>query len=254
LRPPYPVLPALPTLLPLTPHNEDVLPGSCEIQLAGETLQLLPQRAIYWPRESTLFVADVHFGKAAAMRAAAIAVPGGTTSTDLARLDELLDLTGAGRLVLLGDLWHAKKGLAPETVRVVAEWRQSHSELDIRLVIGNHDRRTGKLPAEVAIDAQAEGCCLGPFTLLHDPAAPAEGYALAGHVHPAVRLTGRAAQSATLRCFWVRPHVCVLPSFGSFTGSAIIEPEKDDRILVVTGESVQEIALRPQRRVNYDPA
>ena len=29
-----------------------------EIEVAGETLQLLPEKALYWPREKTLFIAD----------------------------------------------------------------------------------------------------------------------------------------------------------------------------------------------------
>jgi hypothetical protein len=40
-----------------------------EIVLAGETLRLLPDKALYWPRQQTLFIADAHFGKVAAFRA-----------------------------------------------------------------------------------------------------------------------------------------------------------------------------------------
>ena len=38
--------------------------------VAGEQLLLLGERAVYWERTRTLFVADPHFGKAAAFRAA----------------------------------------------------------------------------------------------------------------------------------------------------------------------------------------
>ena len=35
------------------------------LDLAGERVVLMADRALYWPRFTTLFVADAHFGKAA---------------------------------------------------------------------------------------------------------------------------------------------------------------------------------------------
>ena len=45
---------------------------------------LLAERALYWPRAATLFVADVHLGKAAAFRAGGVPLPRGATAADLA--------------------------------------------------------------------------------------------------------------------------------------------------------------------------
>ena len=39
------------------------------IQCAGETVWLLPERALWWPAQRMLMVADAHFGKAATFRA-----------------------------------------------------------------------------------------------------------------------------------------------------------------------------------------
>jgi len=39
------------------------------VQLAGEHLRLLPERADYWVERQTLLVADIDWGKAAIMRA-----------------------------------------------------------------------------------------------------------------------------------------------------------------------------------------
>ena len=44
-------------------------------EVAGERLVLLPEMAAYWERAGTLLVADPHFGKAAAFRAAGIPEP-----------------------------------------------------------------------------------------------------------------------------------------------------------------------------------
>ena len=72
------------------------------IELAGESVSLLPERAIYWPREGALIVADLHWGKAASFRAAGVPIPSGTTSADLARLNRALDRTGAGLSASVG--------------------------------------------------------------------------------------------------------------------------------------------------------
>ena len=81
-----------------------------ELTVAGERVQALAEAALYWPARQTLFVADLHLGKAASFRASGIPVPGGTTAGNLARLERALAATGAKRLVCLGDLLHARAG------------------------------------------------------------------------------------------------------------------------------------------------
>ena len=78
--------------------------------LCGEQVELLAARALHWPRERTVFVADVHLGKAAAFRAGGVPLPRGSTAADLARLARVLQQTGARRLVVLGDFLHARGG------------------------------------------------------------------------------------------------------------------------------------------------
>ena len=43
--------------------------------ISGEQLDLLPEKAIWWPRRRTLLVADVHCGKDATFRAMGVPVP-----------------------------------------------------------------------------------------------------------------------------------------------------------------------------------
>src|SRR5690349_17592680 len=101
--------------------------SSAVADVAGERLELLPERAVYWGRVKTLLVADPHFGKAAAFRAAGVLVPRGTTTETLSRLDAALARTGASRILFLGDFLHAKEGRSPETLRTINEWRDRWS-------------------------------------------------------------------------------------------------------------------------------
>jgi metallophosphoesterase superfamily enzyme len=79
---------------------------------------------------------------------------------------------------------------------------------------------------------------MAPFALVHEPAPVRGGYALAGHIHPAVRLAERGGQSLRLPCFWFGPRGGVLPSFGAFTGSALVRPRAGDQVFVVADGEV----------------
>ena len=208
------------------------------IDAAGETLTLLAERAAYWARKSTLLVADPHFGKAATFRALGVPVPRGTTTGTLARLDTAIEHTNARRVVFLGDFLHAREGRAPETLRVINEWRRERSAIEMLLVRGNHDARSGDPPVELDIKCVDGPAVKTPFVFSHHPAPSAEGYVVAGHVHPGVRLAGAAREQVRLPCFWFGASVAVLPAFGEFTGLADVDVAPADRVWVVADGAV----------------
>lgn len=206
--------------------------------IANETLHLLPERALYWPRTKTLFIADPHFGKDATFRAHAIPLPEGTTATELERLTQALDRTGAQQLIILGDLLHAAKGREPAVLDRVSQWRSRHANLTIHLVRGNHDRHAGDPPA--AWDMRlVDGPTPGPYWVLnHEPLEPEQGYALVGHLHPAVQLTGKGRQALKLPCFWFGAKCGVLPAFSEFVDHGTVRPRQGEQVFVVTQAQV----------------
>jgi DNA ligase-associated metallophosphoesterase len=212
-------------------------------EVAGEQLILMPERMAYWERAQTLLVADAHFGKAAAFRAACVPVPRGTTTGSLARLDAALARTGASRAVFLGDFLHAREGREAETTRVVAEWRRRNAAVDMVLVRGNHDKRAGDPGPEIDIRCVDAPLVDPPFVFTHKPGVSDDGYVLCGHLHPAARLTGLGRESARLPCFWVRSRMAVLPAFGEFTGVADIAAEPGDRVWVIADAAVVGVAI-----------
>jgi DNA ligase-associated metallophosphoesterase len=246
--------------------------GGLGVELAGEAVYLLPRRALWWPATRTLFVADVHLGKAETFRTLGVPVPAGPTEATLARLGALVDELAVDRLVVLGDLLHARPAQAPATMAALLGWRRARSALHCVLVRGNHDDRAGDPPAELGVQVVAEGEPLGPFLLCHVPveaarpagaardaarvgsaagagvgaaaaagaaagASPTPRYALAGHEHPAVRLGGRG-DSIRVPCFRVGRLGAVLPAFGEFTGAATVSLAGPDRLYAIAGERV----------------
>jgi len=227
------------------------------VDFAGESLDLLPERAAWWERGATLFVADIHFGKAAAFRSAGLPVPGGTTAADVARLDALVRRQNAARLVILGDLLHAPTGRAEATMQTVSAWRDASPDLEVLLVRGNHDRRAGDPPPQWRMTCVDGPHALGPFTLAHEPDAARPGdFLLAGHLHPGValqRADGRAGGMRE-RCFWMigAPRGAargrrragaslILPAFGAMTGMRAVRPRRGDRVFVVGPGEVVEV-------------
>jgi DNA ligase-associated metallophosphoesterase len=214
-----------------------------EVRLAGETVRLLPERALFWPRAATLVATDFHWGKGATFRAAGIPIPVGGTGDDLARLDAAVARTCARRLVILGDLFHARAGrIASQTLAELRGWRTRQAELEIMLVRGNHDRHAGDPPEDLRINCLNAPAFVPPFVLRHEPSASIEGYTLAGHIHPGIVLAGPGLQRERLPCFWLTPATAVLPAFGGFTGLAPVRAEPDDHVFVIAGHEVVQVA------------
>lgn len=213
--------------------------------LQGERVVLHVERALEWPRERTLFVADVHLGKAAAFRAGGIPLPRGSTATDLRRLDSLLARTRAVRLVVLGDFLHAKAGRVAALSQSFVAWRARHASVEVLLVRGNHDARAGDPPHEWRVSCVDEPFALPPFLACHHIARPGSGYALCGHLHPGVRIEGRG-ESLRLPCFVLGRDRAILPAFGRFTGLADIAPAHDERIVAIAGDALFELPVVSQ--------
>lgn len=208
------------------------------VVIAGEELDLCPERAAYWARRRILLVADPHFGKAASFRALGVHVPEGTTNSNFARLDQLIARLGPARLVFLGDFLHAKEGRSDRSFDALAAWRARHASIEMQIVRGNHDWRAGDPPAHVGIACVDGPLAEPPFAFVHHPAAVNELYALAGHVHPCATIMGPARQYERLACFWFRGEIGVLPAFGEFTGCGEVDRGEGDEVWLVADDEV----------------
>ncbi|MDX1672146.1 MAG: hypothetical protein R3211_07375 [Balneolaceae bacterium] len=77
------------------------------MDLRGNRLWLLPQRALYWQKKKMLLVADLHIGKSGHFRKHGIPVPGTVNRANLEQLDQLIEQLAIQHLVILGDLFHS---------------------------------------------------------------------------------------------------------------------------------------------------
>ena len=216
--------------------------GACTLStvVASERVVLHAERALEWPRARTLFVADVHLGKAAAFRAGGVPVPRGSTATDLRRLDRVIARANATRLVVLGDFLHAKAGRVAALAQAFVAWRTRHAAIDVLLVRGNHDAHAGDPPHDWRVRCVDEPYPLPPFLACHHDERPRSGYALCGHLHPGVRIVS-GGDSMRLPCFVLGPQRAILPAFGRLTGLAERGPAPDERIVAIAGDALFEL-------------
>jgi DNA ligase-associated metallophosphoesterase len=218
--------------------------GACPITFANESLLLLPDRAVYWPARKMLLLADVHLGKSASFRAFGLPVPEGSTAKDLSRITKLLRVTHAERLLILGDLIHAKSGRQPEVVDAIRSWREEISAIRITLVRGNHDRASGNIPSDWHMEEVEEPQVEDSFVFTHDQPCDPDRPTFAGHVHPMVHLPDYDGSVATAPCFVFDDRCAILPAFGTFTGGYKVDPAPGRRLFLVAPTRVIPLSTR----------
>ena len=215
-----------------------------KISWNNASLTLLPDKAIYWPSQKVLFIADPHFGKAATFRKSGIPIPEQGTRDDCVRLSKLIEKTRADTLVILGDFFHTRLGKTQEIHDILLRWRESFSELNIHLIRGNHDLNSGDPWHDLQIKCHQDPFKLFDLECRHIPISPSKEPYLAGHIHPGFTLKGKGKNRMRAACFHVNHSHIVLPAFGSFTGLKNINPEPGDQIFLTNGEEIIKVPCR----------
>ena len=212
---------------------------------------LLPGRAAFLPQTSTVVCSDIHLGKAATFRHAGMPIPEGSAQRDLQRLTAIIQTYNARRLLIAGDLFHARSGCTEHVLDEFSVFceqvRQSHNT-EVVLVLGNHERSLGKKfrPHEIGIKRCEKEIIEPPFRFIHDHQshfdAQPDYFTIAGHVHPTVTIKGTSGDRLTCRCFVTTGTTLLLPAFGSFTGGYTIRPSNLTRIWLAQIDGVLPIA------------
>lgn len=205
-------------------------------KIFNQTLILLPEKALFWKEKRLLIIADLHLGKAGHFRKSGIPVSDLIHSKDILQLDKLIQKLDPMEVIFLGDLFHSDHNQGWE---VFKRWLKSKAPLSFKLVLGNHDvlMQSDYHISNLFVSDKLE---IDPFCLTHIP-EETDLYNLAGHIHPAIKLRGKARQSLRLPCYYFGENNAILPAFGHFTGTAKIQIKKADTVFAIADQKVVKI-------------
>lgn len=183
------------------------------ISLCGESLTPDVLGALYWAREETLIVSDLHLEKGSSFAARDIMLPPYDTRTTLMRLGKLMERHKPARVISLGDAFHDGEAETRMEEGDAASLEDLVRQTEWIWILGNHDPEP---PARFAGPTHEE-LRLGSLVFRHEPiAGPAPGE-ISGHLHPCARV---ASEGRVLRrrCFAAGEDRLVMPAMGAYTG------------------------------------
>lgn len=209
---------------------------------AGETLELLGEKAAWDPARRVLLLADLHLGKAETFQAHGIPLPSDGDASTLNTLLELAHRLEPSAVIVLGDLIHSRLGLTGE-LRAKLSALPDLLGCPLRLIGGNHERGSW---IEGLVQEPAQD--LGPWWLSHEPDPQPGHLNLCGHLHP-VAVVGSGKERLRLPCFALDHDAArlALPAFGSLTGGHPCS-EGEDIWLIADGTVVPWTPSRGGRR------
>jgi len=188
------------------------------------------QKVVFWPAKSTLIISDWHLGKVSHFRKHGIGIPSDARFKSIADFELLMRTYEPSRVLFLGDLFHSDYNLEWEEFGLFIS---QYEGVEFLLVEGNHDILHPSQYAKFGIRVIRDQFRDGEFLFSHEPIeSEFEGYNIAGHVHPGVRLSGKGKQAISLACFYFSERQAILPAFGALTGKYIIKPKKQDKVFV----------------------
>jgi DNA ligase-associated metallophosphoesterase len=183
------------------------------ILFAGEEWQLIDGRALFWPRERALVVADLHLEKASFYAKHGQLLPPYDSRATLERVASAIRRTGARRIFCLGDNFHDSAGPArmePHAAGMLAALTRA---TDWVWITGNHD---AALAGEIG-GTLADAMTVGGVRLRHQARPGETSPELSGHYHPKLAVSARGRRIAR-PCAVASDTRLILPAFGALTG------------------------------------
>ncbi len=195
-----------------------MVPVPFAFEFCGQEFRLTEGRALYWPSEQALLVADLHLEKASFYARHGQLLPPYDSRETLERLALAIRETGARRVYTLGDNFHDSAGtdrLEPHAAGMLAALTRATEWV---WITGNHDAAMeARIGGGLADELEIAG-----IVLRHRAQAGETRPELSGHYHPRLQLT--VHHRRIRRPCAVVSHDgrgcgrMILPAFGALTG------------------------------------
>lgn len=195
-----------------------VHPMFAPFPFAGHELALGTGRALYWPAERALLVADLHLEKASWFAQRGQMLPPYDSRDTLERLADAVRLTDARRVISLGDNFHDDAGALRLDAHCTGMLEALTRALDWVWITGNHDEALPKgFGGTIVPELEVNG-----VILRHEARAGETAPEMSGHYHPKLRVNVRnrhiARPCAVVGRDAGEAERMILPAFGTLTG------------------------------------
>lgn len=216
-----------------------------KMHIQGEDFILSEQRALLWPRQKLLAIADLHLGKALSFSTHGYWLPEQAELNDLDRMDGLIASHGIQTVLFLGDLSHSSTPIATTVRERFFALSQKYSSTQFILILGNHDQSLKKnWPSEWDFIQRIDKLAMDRIGFSHDSERDAiteDAHSTwYGHIHPVVKLA-KGPERLRLPAFWLQNYRGCLPAFSSLAGGYDVPRTKKNRIYAVTESSVMSV-------------
>ena len=194
------------------------------LEFAGREFLLTAGRALYWPAERALLVADLHLEKGSFYAAQGQMLPPYDSRETLERVALAIRETGARRVLTLGDNFHDPAGpsrMEPHAVGMLAALTRT---ADWVWLTGNHDGHHEEGAGAASLGGQtADELEIGGVILRHHARPGETRPELSGHFHPRLQITAhhrriRRPCAVVSRSERGGGERMILPAFGALTG------------------------------------
>ncbi|MEM6826353.1 MAG: ligase-associated DNA damage response endonuclease PdeM [Pseudomonadota bacterium] len=221
-------------------------------EFAGDEMVLLKSNALYWPKERALLVSDLHLEKGSWYAQTGQMLPPYDSRETLERIADAVKLTGARRVITLGDNFHDEAGTHRLDAYAAGMLESLIRALDWVWITGNHDEEMPQIEGR-AFGAAVEAEMVVNGIVLRHEAKPGEtSPEISGHYHPKMRLRVRNRHIARPCGVLSRSEAggdrMIAPAFGAYTGGmdadspeilgALTPAQEIDALLAAKGKLV----------------
>lgn len=199
-------------------------------------------KALYFPEEKILAIADLHIGYEESLNSQGIFVPRRQFEETMKDLKEVFEKVDVEEVVIVGDLKHEFGTISSQEwieVRKVLDFIKENSEKVI-LIKGNHDKILEPIAEREEVEIKEyykkNGICfVHGDKLVMECLDKDVKMIVAGHRHPAVVLADNY-KTERYKCFLVGKFkgkkIIILPSFFPFVEGSEVSEIEDNRMFI----------------------
>ncbi len=169
------------------------------------------QGALYWPKNSSLIVSDLHLEKSSYFAKFGQFLPPYDSLETLEILENILKKQNVKTIILLGDIFHDSNGYKRLDKNAKSIFDKIKKKYKLLYIIGNHDQKLQIPGIKTYLNYLLDG-----INFSHKP-NNLNLYQIFGHFHPKISIKFNGNRMFK-KCFIVSKNKICMPAFGVFTG------------------------------------